>query len=373
MKYALATINFGDFLCENVRESFVDAARRWNADFVEITEQNGMPGVLPFHQKWHLFDLCDADRIAYIDADAIIRQDAPSPFDLCPAEDFGAVKDETIDNPFAEDLLRNMQEDHSRINAALGSDCPYPDPYFNTGLMIMTRNDHHLFLKRCVELSNRINANLTFWDQGLLNYVIARDRIRTTALERTWNHTAPYIFGHWNGMEAYVYHFAGSGDRFTVLPRISWKQPPEPWQGLRELEFSASQLRRPKEIALEHGLLYYKQKEQAGKGAQLICYGPYFSMEPGRWEMRLNAQARAGFKAALLRRPFLQLSLTSRHGGNTHARFLIPGRLSPGKDYCFQFELKEAAADFEFVIYAFPRLRELTLREISLKRIGEAF
>lgn len=372
MRSALATINFGDFLCKNARESFLDAARRWHAEFVEVTEKNGIPGVLPYHQKWCLFDLCNADRIFYIDADAIIRQDAPSPFDLCPQEDFGAVEDETTDSLFAEDLIRNMQEDHHRINEALGTNCPFPDTYFNSGVMIVSRDVHQFFLKRCLELNKRITLNLTFWDQGIINYLILRDRIRTTALERTWNHTAPDIFGHWNGMEAYVYHFAGSGDRFTVLPRISWKQPPEPWYGLHALEFQARQLRIPQGVDLDNGALHYIRKKWAGTAPQLVCYGPYFSMEPGRWEIHLDLEAECDFMAALMRRPLFQLSVTSRNGATKHATFHIRGNFKMPGDYRFQFKVKKPEPAFEFVIHSFPLLRELKLKRIILKRIEDA-
>jgi hypothetical protein len=170
-------------------------------------------------------------------------------------------------------------------------------------------------------------------------------------------------------MEAYVYHFAGSGDRFIVLPRISWNQPPEPWQGLHQLDFPARQLRCPEEVYLKEGVLHYRQKETPENNAQLICYGPYFSMEPGNWEITLDAEGKAGLKATLLRQHVFQLSFTSRYGGNTHARFLIPGKFSPTRRCLFQFALNEHAPYFEFVIRAFLALREFILKSIRLRKI----
>ena len=79
MKTALLTLNIGDCLDPNTRDSFKDACRRWHCEYVEVTEA---------WDKWHphamklaAFELCDADRVFYIDADTAIRGDTPSPFE----------------------------------------------------------------------------------------------------------------------------------------------------------------------------------------------------------------------------------------------------------------------------------------------------
>ncbi|MCF6290139.1 MAG: hypothetical protein L3J03_03990 [Desulfobacterales bacterium] len=88
-RLAVVTINHGAFLCDNARQSFKAAAKRWGAAYVELTREDGPAGVTPLEHKLLLFEQVDADRIFYIDADAIIRNDAPSPFDICPSDKLG--------------------------------------------------------------------------------------------------------------------------------------------------------------------------------------------------------------------------------------------------------------------------------------------
>ena len=92
-KRALVTINVGGVLCANARRSFEAAAARWKADYVELNAPCTPAAPWPTFLKLELFRLCAADRAFYIDGgDAIIRSDAPSPFDLCPPTHLGAVR-----------------------------------------------------------------------------------------------------------------------------------------------------------------------------------------------------------------------------------------------------------------------------------------
>ena len=51
-------------------------------------------------------------------------------------------------------------------------------------------------------------------------------------MDATWNYTQPEDIGHWNGMERFVYHFAGSPSRGMVLPTLDWQaRPLSAWRG----------------------------------------------------------------------------------------------------------------------------------------------
>lgn len=83
MRY-LVTINFHDFMPPNARESLACAAGRWGMQFVEITQPwtDADPGDIFRHKHtickfpaWRF-----GDEVTLVDADILIRDDAPYPF-----------------------------------------------------------------------------------------------------------------------------------------------------------------------------------------------------------------------------------------------------------------------------------------------------
>lgn len=83
MRY-LTTINFGDFMPSNARESIACAADRWGCQFIEITRPwtDAPPGDLFRHK----LAICEfpawrfGDEVTLIDGDILVRDDAPYPF-----------------------------------------------------------------------------------------------------------------------------------------------------------------------------------------------------------------------------------------------------------------------------------------------------
>jgi len=250
MRLALATINFGDVLCRNARQSFEDAARRWGAEFIELTEEN-IPADVPCHMvKTVLFDVAPwADRVFYIDGgDAIIRGDAPSPFDVCPPEKLGAVVDGDPALPSWPLLVRRQKADWRSINRRLGRSVPFTDVYFNAGVLVLTRDVHQRMLKRALELRGLFRSSF-FWDQSVLNYAAVELGVPVLRMDRTWNMLQSGETNALIWMDGYVYHYAGSGQRHSILPILNWRyldpqggaaRPAKPSRKARLFQFLAS-------------------------------------------------------------------------------------------------------------------------------------
>jgi hypothetical protein len=238
-KFAVMTINVGDVLTENARQSFKSAAARWRAEYVELTAQpdasaprpkTAATNVAAKFEKFELFDRCQADRVFYIDgADAIVRSDAPSPFEICPPDEVGAVLNTAPAGiPYRERIIACQQELEWRLFDSLrGRQGACPD-YFNTGVLVLTRAYHAGMLQRARQLREAlVSAGLaTLWiDQTPLNYAAAELGIPICVMDETWNYMCPENFGHWRNMERLVYHFAGSFGLRGILQSLNWQAP----------------------------------------------------------------------------------------------------------------------------------------------------
>jgi Flp pilus assembly protein TadD len=238
-KFAVMTINVGDVLTENARQSFKAAAERWRAEYVELTAQPDAPAPRPEtgatavaakFEKFELFDRCQADRIFYIDgADAIVRSDAPTPFEICPPDEVGAVLNTAPAGIlYRERIIACQQELEWRLfNSLQGRERACPD-YFNTGVLVLTRASHAGMLQRARQLREAlVSAGLaTLWiDQTPLNYAAAELGIPICLMDETWNYMCPENFGHWRHMERLVYHFAGSFGLRGILHSLNWQAP----------------------------------------------------------------------------------------------------------------------------------------------------
>jgi len=225
MRLALVTINFGDVLCENARRSLQAAARRWGASYVEMTPESTSSSITWDQCKLRVFQYVDADRVLCIDADAVIRGDAPSPFEVCPPDMLGAVKNSLPRMPDYAALLKVEAEDWARINGHFGRSLPRDDKFFNAGVMVLSRSAHEEFLKRAEFIQERVGKDLTWFEQSAMNYAAAELGIPLYLMDETWNYVHPEQLGHWDYMERYVYHFAGKPDRDRILSRIRWRMP----------------------------------------------------------------------------------------------------------------------------------------------------
>jgi len=224
LRKSLVTINLNNVLAQNARQSFCDAAERWGASYVELTVGLG-PGLSPMALKLKLFELTDADRVFYVDgSDVIIAKAAPSPFSECPPEVLGAVRNAYP--RFPNYLAVRAQEDTEWeiINDQLGQSLPMSPFFFNAGVMLLTRRPHTEVLERAASLAGSIKG-LKWYDQTVLNYAVAEAGVPVLQMDETWNFVHAQTLGHWRWMDKYIYHFAGSDMRSTVLPTLDWRAP----------------------------------------------------------------------------------------------------------------------------------------------------
>ncbi len=368
MKLAVVTVNMGDFLCQNARQSFMRAASRWGAEYLEIDESNGVPGVHPYSQKLHALDLAGADRIFLIDADAIIRSDAPSPFDLVPPETIGAVKD--INPAFSnnEEIEAIEKREWDEINHAFSKSLPMPVDYFNSGALVATARYHAPVWERAQDINKIANIDWIFSDQSQLNYAARELGVPITRLGYTWNRTRPELFGHWDGMEEYVYHFAGSGDRFTVLNWLSWHYPPKSVQPPEAIRFKANRLKAMDRSSGGKDEIVYKP---GGKGTGLVlrvlAFGPYITLEPGEYELEVELEI--GRRKTMSLYPPAVVLLTSDRGKRLIKAFHV--RDGRAKKHSARVTLHERLLYCELVIRHDPT-REISYRGFSLTRLGKA-
>jgi hypothetical protein len=151
MSNALVCLNLRDFMPSHVRESFSLAARKWGAEYVEITEPLG-----DMHHFWQkaLIPLSryavGFDRILQLDCDMLIRSDCPSLFALVPNSRFGAVS----------------QVQHQQEWAALMGLVPYPRQRLqaNLGLIVYSPTVHRPLLEEWQETGLRCNY---YWVKGM--------------------------------------------------------------------------------------------------------------------------------------------------------------------------------------------------------------
>jgi hypothetical protein len=225
----LVTLNLNRYLSDNARASFLSASTRWRVDYVEVTTAF-RDGVHPCYTKPTLFHrLTSYSRIAYFDADMLIRSDAPNPFELFSDDKFYAVKD-ISDVRFAPDSpIRNaIQAEahapwHPVIESQLGLCIPlsfFLQNFFNAGFMLCSPNSFRetfeLIVKN-IPSSNSSFAHTGRYEQALVNYAVMSSK-RLVLVDEAWNYIGPDISD--GRMNAWVYHFTGI-DSAAVKPAIS--------------------------------------------------------------------------------------------------------------------------------------------------------
>lgn len=158
-------------------------------------------GYLPIYEKENAFNYLDEyDKIAVIDSDIYVRDNAPNIFDRIDSEAFGGVLECKM--PLTPKYLNKIRH-YSRGQYQPLTDVQWIDdisdgiPFYNMGLMVLTQylkpflngQTPEEFIRR-PEFERLVNGEGKWrWstDQTLLNYWIKRDRIPTKDLDWKWN------------------------------------------------------------------------------------------------------------------------------------------------------------------------------------------
>jgi lipopolysaccharide biosynthesis glycosyltransferase len=231
MRKVVLTIDIDNFQTENSKQSMVEASNRWGADFFSYSEKLLENSYGITFTKAYIDQIVSGyDQVLFIDADCIIRSDAPTPFTLIVPNKLRAVQNgnERIGNYFntlnqhTYNLLRiNQQQQMLDI-------VERPDMYFNTGFMLA---DISTFRKlchmvRCImpELSyDRFNP---IYEQALFNYASRclspdLDNPYFEYAEECWNYMYP---SNLEKQTEWVYHISNDVEnRNQVLNTLNWR------------------------------------------------------------------------------------------------------------------------------------------------------
>jgi len=166
-------------------------AKKYNAEYYSVTKNNEWePGIGKHvsYQKYRIYDLFEHyDNIVYIDMDFIIKDNAPSIFDICKNEFAGVTE-----NP---DVVKGHAK---RLGIPV-------DRYMNTGFIYF--NKEVLEKTKKPILDYYIHQEWEFHDQGLWNRVFFDYNIKYKNLKaEEWNPLGKY-FG------LYADHYCGKGKK----------------------------------------------------------------------------------------------------------------------------------------------------------------
>lgn len=218
---ALVTLNIGGCLQNNSRDSFCDAARRWGCDYLEIRHAD--EGLPPHAMKLKAFELCDADRVFYVDADTVISAGCPSPFELFPADAFVGCKNNQpqMTGECERACVDTIARDLMAINKVLDQDLPnYPINFVNSGVWLVSREHHAPLLRRAYEIV-ALSVGQTAWkDQSALNYALIELKTPVLVIDNTWNYQFPPDTAD-GPMRELIYHWAG-GDNRDQIDKVNW-------------------------------------------------------------------------------------------------------------------------------------------------------
>jgi hypothetical protein len=234
MTRALLVVNFNNALCGNSRASMQAACQRWDAEFVELDEaffaHRPKPAVSPAALKCFCFDLTDAEEIFILDADVVVSEACPNPFETFPGPELVAVQNgsERFGDLWQIRSCERYEWDKLSREDVRFADVPYwVGRYFNTGMMLV-RRAHHKELFELIRDVVQTDHGLGWNDQTPINAAVAKLRIPLRLTDERWNFIHPCMLGGgWANMIStgvWIYHGAGEPDRIGWLPVIKWQR-----------------------------------------------------------------------------------------------------------------------------------------------------
>lgn len=217
----------GKWTPENVRDSHLAAARRWGAEYRELTA----PSDDVFWDKhMALARVTDAERLLWIDGDVIVREDCPSPFEHVDETSVAAVRCFQQPNPEAVEIARDWWRpvvEHMDIEVKL-----HQSTYVNGGFIVCTPAYHgdlfRFVLRWCNMIRNPINPVRGMLEQTVLNIGLQVMGLSWEVLESEWGLLGSDAWAP-GAMSAPVQHLAwttGHQDgKRAALEAIDWRLP----------------------------------------------------------------------------------------------------------------------------------------------------
>ena len=201
-KNAVVTVVSGEkyrALWWKTEPTFEAYTARIGAELVVIGTHIGIPS-----QHWAKLGIYELlkkrfDRVAFIDADCLIREDCPSLFDLVPEDSIG-IFNEGKCTPRAICIYEIMNAYKIQLPAWNRKD------YYNTGVMVVSRGQRFIF--RPPEEVKRIRHS--YGEQTYLNLQIIQKEAKVFELPHAFNHMS--IMDSLTGVSrkaAFIIHYAG--------------------------------------------------------------------------------------------------------------------------------------------------------------------
>jgi len=208
VKRAIITVVSGDKYNEIWKRSepfFINYAERCDAELIVLHGTDGINYPSPHWIKFSIYELLkEFDRIAFMDADIIIRDDCPSLFDVVPEDKFGIFNE----GQFAPRAIC-IQEVRKVYNVDIkkwnGTD------YYNTGVFVVSKKDRYIF-KITEEIKHLRNS---FGEQTFLNMKLMANP-QTEIFNLPWTYNRMSLMDRPTGMtrlNSYIIHYAGDGDK----------------------------------------------------------------------------------------------------------------------------------------------------------------
>src|SRR5574343_1886161 len=198
------------------RPYFEDYADRCGADLLVL---DNLPDNLPSPHwaKFSIYELLKKqyDRIAFIDADILIRPDAPSLFDIVPEDQFGIFNEGTY-TPRAVCIHELRKVYNVTLKKWNGKD------YYNTGVMVASRQ--HRFLFKVTEEVKPLRNS--FGEQTYLNLKLMVSGVKIFSLPYQFNRMSimDRVIGI-SRLDSYFVHYAGFDMLFgegKTLEAMDW-------------------------------------------------------------------------------------------------------------------------------------------------------
>jgi ADP-heptose:LPS heptosyltransferase len=198
------------------RPYFEDYADRCGADLLVL---DNLPDNLPSPHwaKFSIYELLKKqyDRIAFIDADILIRPNAPSLFDLVPEDQFGIFNEGTY-TPRAVCIHELRKVYNVTLKKWNGKD------YYNTGVMVASRQ--HRFLFKVTEEVKPLRNS--FGEQTYLNLKLMVSGVKIFSLPYQFNRMSilDRVIGI-SRLDSYFVHYAGCDVLFgegKTLEAMGW-------------------------------------------------------------------------------------------------------------------------------------------------------
>jgi SAM-dependent methyltransferase len=224
---ALVTLNIGHVMRPEARDSLQHAARRWGAEYHELTEPIEPIGGKPHWQKsmlarWALER--GIRKVAYFDSDMLIRSDCPSVLDITPDGTLGIVSNCQFDGPLWKPGKKNRYyRDLEWWARHLSLPVPPMHEHANGGLIVFEPHAHAELFERwrlCGE-SVKWGRAVKLVDEAALS-VLLHSAGGVTWLPTQYN-TLFYrseMLKTDGKMQSYVYHAAGRNKR--RLQNVQW-------------------------------------------------------------------------------------------------------------------------------------------------------